>query len=552
MSERAKDFESYQEQIVSDEELFDSNDVDYTKLDSATEKQTIASTIKFCEMLSGFILYPYQKDFLERIILSLILNDGDTIAGEFARQGGKSTALSILVPGVCIWLPLIAEYTNNPTSPISKFKNGFWCGIYGPDYNRAAIIGNKVNSVLGTRIAKPILLSSTVGMKFPDKLSKYLGHLPRNSTINVKSANKRVSIEGNTYHLCITDETQEISDYVLKKSMSPFLAATNGTMVHIGSAYPAKVYFFDINRQLQRDDVNKNKKHKCYFSADYKVVQKYNRNYKKYIEKEKRKLGEYSDEFKMSYELFWPIEKGMFITEDFLVKQLGDSTAYVSNYDKKNVHSIGIDVGKILDSTVITVMEVDYANPIVVDEDTGLKKHSKKIKNWYEIQGDDYDSQFYQICDFLDNYRWNNCLIDATGVGQALFDRLKNKFNDNTHRVIDFVYTRPDKSYGFKLLQKELVDGRIHFPASPAVQNLRKYKKFVQQMTNLSKAIEGGYLVVAPVDDKEHDDYPNSLMLCNLAAEHEVEMENVKEVASMNIFSVDKVNNKSSDNFWKN
>src|SRR5690606_21545325 len=108
------------------------------------------------------------------------------------------------------------------------------------------IVGNKINTAISTQNAIQILSSPEIGMKFPEKLSSYMGNFPRNSNITVKSANKRVSIEGDTYHIVVTDETQEIDGFVIKKSINPFLSSTNGTMVHIGSPYPERVYFYDI------------------------------------------------------------------------------------------------------------------------------------------------------------------------------------------------------------------------------------------------------------------------------------------------------------------
>jgi len=556
MSERAKSFSTYQEQIVSDEELLDFAEINYNQIASATLPVLIDWTVSFCQDLWGMKYFKYQREFVERIVYSLLVDDGDTIAAEFSRQGGKSSALGSAVPGISIILPILAEKAAGQNLTVDKFNNGFWCGVYGPDYDRAAIIGNKLNTTLSSKLAKRILSRPEIGMVFPERISRYTGNLPRNSFINVKSANKRVSIEGNTYHLCITDETQEISDYVLKKSMSPFLAATNGTMVHIGSAYPKKVYFYDICRQLSKNDIDKVKKKKCYFRADYKTCQLYNPNYKKYIKKEKMKLGETSDEFRMSYELYWPIERGMFITEDLLLGMLAKNSiepgkgGMVTNWDKRNIHAIGIDVGKIMDSTVITVLDVDYKNPIMIDPESNLMRHNKHIKNWLEIQGDDYDSQFYQVVDFIDNFRWQILVIDATGVGQAMYDRLRNHYSGKGNkRVVGFVYSKVSKSDGFSLLYKELLAGRITFPNNPNAQKLRKQQRFIQQMTNVSKEFVNGFLTIETIEETGHDDYPNSLMLANLAAEEEVEAQVVEDIVGANIFKMQ--NNTKGTNFWQ-
>lgn len=571
MSEnRAKNFFTDQKQISEDGEIFEAAKVDVKKIDKITQIKIVNGVVDFAEQLADAKLYPYQRDFAERIVWSLILADGETIAGEFSRQGGKSFALSVISPATSIMLPLFAEYLwktpegmefdRKQAFVFKKWLKGLWVGIYGPDYDRAAIIGNKVNNALQTPQAKNILSAPGFDMTFPEKLAKYTGRLPRGSFINVKSANKRVSIEGDTYHLLITDETQEISDYVLKKSMSPMLAATLGTAVHIGSAYPQRVYFYDIIKQQKESDVDKSKNLKNYFGVNYKEVQKYNPNYAIYIEKEKKKLGENSDEFRMSYELYWPIEKGMFITEDFLMSRIAQDY-YVTNYDMNNDHVIAIDVAKIHDNTIVTVAEVDWNNPIVVDKDSGIIRHEKKIKNWLELGGDDYDSQFYQICNFVDHFRWNKMMVDATGVGSPMFDRLKNKYSRDGKMVVPFIATKESKSEGYSLFLKELLSERWEFPASEATQRMRKFQRFKDQMINLAKEFNGPYLTVHHSSENGLDDYPDSWMMLNLAIEETVSLEVAEETVE-NIYRASQVgksrsflgqnNVRQESNFWRN
>ncbi len=809
--ERAKNIESNQEQIVSDEEIFEQAKINAKDIISIPN--LIKGIITFAETLGDMNFYPYQEEVVERIVYDLVTDGGNTIAVLFARQTGKSFSMSCLVPSLCILLPLVAqtmEARGIENHNLLKFRKGLWVGVYGPDYERAGIIGNKINTVLGSKNSKLILSHPDIGMTFPERLNRYIGHLPRGSRINVKSANKRVSIEGDTYHLVITDETQAISDYVLKKSISPFLSSTNGTKVHLGSAYPLKVYFYDVLSLNKREDINRPKKLKCHFDISYQVAEKYNKNYKKYVEKEKKLLGVHSDEFRMcvapetriltadlrhilasevvegmrlvgfdenslrkgrprnfretivekvwnvirpsykleledgtviicsaehpwlvttsgrrtvwkatedigvkryanqkaedrifkitgvwdyaetyqvgylagvydgegsissshlghllmsfsqkegavleqvrkyliganfslsertqpnncknlyvkggkaeiirflgqirpmrllnkfkvewlgsigrhdhrcdgkgfdhpriikktfignrklvafrtstrtfvaeglashnSYENYWPIDKGMLITEDFLVNKLGKDYP-TSTYNKKDEHVIGIDVGKIQDPTVITVLKPDWENPITVDSDSKTVRYLKPISNWYEIFGDDYDSQYYQICDFLDNYKWSICVIDATGVGQGMYDRLNNKYSKQGKRVIPFVFTRPDKSLLYSLLSRELLAERVIYPNNSAAQRQRKQQKFVSQLLDMSKKIEGGYLTFIPTSDTGHDDYVASAALAVWGVEGDNIAIDIEEVSVGESFYK---KSKTERNFWKN
>lgn len=548
--EKAKSINTKQEQIISDEELLQktihSSTFEFNKY-KVEELVTMIMTV--AEMIAGFKLYPYEYRFGARIVRSLVIDDGDTLTALFARQTGKSTTVAVVVVACMIMLPLIAHLVpEGVETPVLKFRNGLWVGVYGPDYERAGIIGGKIYDTITSRNARTVLSDPDIGMQFPEKLNKMHSIFPRGSRLLVKSAGKRVSIEGDTHHLVITEETQEILSTKIKKSIHPMLSATNGTMVHIGSAYPQRVYFYDICKLNKKEDIERKKLARCHYEVDYREAQQYNDYYKRYIAKQKRVLGEFSDEFKMSYELYWAIEKGMFITEEQLVTHIGADYS-VTNWDKGNDHVIGLDIAKKFDSTVATVGEVDWENPITLDVETNTVRHNKKIKNWLEIGGTDYDAQFYILCDFFDNFRWSILVIDATGVGEHMFDRLYNKYTPQGKIVVPFIYSLQSKSDGYLLLQKELFaePGRLKFPNSEKAKSLKKQQYFVNQMSNLVKNFVGSYMQVENSDDEIHDDYADSLMLFNYGVEVQQEASAMETVTAQSIYK----NYDNEQNFWK-
>jgi hypothetical protein len=413
--------------------------------------------------------------------------------------------------------------------------------VYAPDYDRSAIIGNKVNNIFKRDEAREILSDPDIGMRFPERLSYYLSALPHNSIIKVKSADPRVAIEGDTYHLVVTDETQLMNDTILKKSISPMLSSTLGTTVHLGSVHTEKSYFYDIIKMNKDKDMNKKRAHKNHYEVDYILAGKYNKYYRRYVEKEKEKLGEFSDEFQMSYCLKWLIESGMFVTEEYLLSLGGDF--YTAPFDRKKVHVIGVDIAKKFDSTVVTVLEVDWDNPILIDSDSRLLRHDKKIKNWLELSGDDYDAQFYQICEFIDNYKWDTLVVDATGVGAPMFDRLKNKYSSKN--VMPFVFSTQSKSTMYSLLYKELLAKRLTFPNSSGAKQLRKWKNFITQLSNMTKNVKNGYLVVNHSSEQGHDDYPDSLALAVYGVETKID--DIALETQDSIYSVSQFDK----NFWR-
>ena len=77
-------------------------------------------------------------------------------------------------------------------------------------------------------------------------------------------------------------------------------AAYNASVVKVGTSTTFVGDFYEaIQRNKHEYLVNKGVKN--HFEYDWKVVVKYNKKYAKYIEKEKKRLGENSDEFQMSY-----------------------------------------------------------------------------------------------------------------------------------------------------------------------------------------------------------------------------------------------------------
>jgi hypothetical protein len=95
-----------------------------------------------------------------------------------------------------------------------------------------------------------------------------------------------------------------------------------------------------------------------------------------------------------------------------------------------------------------------------------------------ELQGDDYDSQFTNLVDFIDNYKCSIVVIDATGVGAPIYDRFNNRFSREANmRVVPFVFTTGSKSDGYGLFARELLAERITFPNSSKAKEMRKQKK---------------------------------------------------------------------------
>ena len=201
----------------------------------------------------------------------------------------------------------------------------------------------------------------------------------------------------------------------------------------------------------------------------------------------------------------WILERGMFVTQTQM-----DELADVSMETVKAYHHtpvvVGIDPARKQDSTVVTVVYVDWDRP----DEFGYFHH--RVLNWLEIQGDDWESQYHQIVDFLGHYNVLAIGVDANGVGDAVAQRLALLIP--RAEVIPLTSSQQEQSDRFKHLQALIQRGQIAWPGNAKARRLRTWKRFMQQMTDAEKDFKGtNFLVHAPDEPHAHDDYVDSLAI---------------------------------------
>ncbi len=466
--------------------------------------------------LSGHPLYPYQRPFAYRMIESLIIGDGAAITALFSRQSGKSETVANVTAACMILFPILAKVYPDL---MGKFKEGLWVGAFAPVDDQADTLFGRIVSRLTSERAEQLMADPDI-----NELIKGKGRtvtLKGGSLVRRQTAHPRATIEGRTYHLILIDECQGADERVVNKSIGPMGASTNATMVFTGTPhYQKNVFYKQI--QLNKRSQLKRGARRVHFEADWREAAKYNKNYGKFVKREMLRIGEDSDEFKLSYKLMWLLEQGQFATAQML-DELGDKSMEIIRAWHKTPVLVGIDPARKQDSTVITVVYVNWDRP----DEFGNFEH--RILNWLDLTGLDWEIQYQRIVDFLSNYNVMAIGVDEGGLGDVVISRLRVLF-PGVH-IQPFPSDRSSQSKRWKHLSN-LMDRRlIGWPMHAKTRQLKTYRRFRQQMEDLQRIFSGPYLLAeAPKEADAHDDYADSLAIaCGMTVDvqmPEVEVSN--------------------------
>lgn len=461
----------------------------------------------FLVVLVGHDLHPYQKPLARRVMESVIINDGEEITALASRQSGKSETIADVMSTLMVLLPRLARMYPDL---LGKFRDGLWVGMFAPVESQVETLFGRTVSRLTSERANEVLGDPEIDditARTPG-VTKGLRLKKSGSTLLMMTANPRAKIESKSFHIIVIDECQEADDFVVAKSISPMGAYYNATIVKTGTPTTSKNNFYRAIQLNKRRQTSRNGRQN-HFQWDWRDVAKCNPNYQKFIKKEMLRIGEDSDEFQMSYCCKWLLERGMFVTQS-VMDELGDTSQEVVKAWHRSPVVVGIDPARKMDSTVVTVVWVDWDRP----DEFGYFDH--RVLNWLEIQGDDWEEQYYQIVNFLSNYDVLAVGVDAQGVGDAVAQRLKLLLRGA--EVIPVGSTSSEQSKRWKHLQALIQRKMLGWPAHAKTRRTRTWKRFSQQMTDAEIQYSGpNFLVAAPDEAHAHDDFVDSLAIaCSL------------------------------------
>lgn len=499
--------EFYQEETSQPE---NDDDEELDELSQAFVDRLVDKMMEFLKHLVGHDLHPYQKPLARRIMESVVIGDGKAITALASRQSGKSETVADTVATLMVLLPSLAKIYPDL---LGKFKDGLWVGLFAPTEGQAETLFGRTVSRLTSERAVEILDDPEI-----DDSAIRIGGVTRQiklkrlgSTVTMMTANPRAKIESKSFHLVVIDECQEADDFIVNKSISPMMAYYAGTMVKTGTPTTSKNNFYS-SIQLNKRKQTERGARQNHFQWDWREVAKINPNYEKFIRQEMLRIGEDSDEFQMSYNCKWLLERGMFVTSSTM-DELGDTSQELVKQWHKTPVVVGIDPARKMDSTVVTVVWVDWDRP----DEFGYFDH--RVLNWLELQGDDWEEQYFQIVNFLSNYDVLAIGVDANGVGDVVAQRLKLLMP--RAEVIGLTSSQSEQSSRFKHLLQLIQRQALSFPAHAKTRRLRVWKRFYQQMTDAEIQYKGpNFMVAAPDEAHAHDDFVDSLAIaCSLTKE---------------------------------
>lgn len=519
--------------------------------------EVISRVVALAQALSEKRFYPYQIQLARRLVESILLHDGSVITGLMARQIGKTEIIAALCASLSLIMPQLAKtfpdsWHLNITDDYGTYRGfafGFKIGIYAPRLLQSEIMFERVRKCFETDTAKQVLLE--LGVKADVNNGNRL-ILTNGSVTLCDSASENSKIEGETHNLLIVEECQDVGDVKIRKSLHPMVSSTMGTICKIGTATTFTCDFYTSIKTNERLELVTKVKNHFYFP--YTVGEKYNSLYRKYIAGEKIRLGENSDEFQTSYCGIWIFERGMFVTSNQLfdrdVAQESGLFAglYLQGLPKQfSYYSLvaGIDWGSSYDSTVLTLMAVNWNAPLqtgsyfVGDKMNSFTFYKKHVIGWVEFVGDNYEYQFWNLFEYFKRvmpFGLKKIIMDTNTCGKPIFDRWSSVMTPYNVEVEAFNFSAKTKSDGYKFFYSDICGKRFTFPAGEEARKSRPYRNFVFQMRDLKKEYDKGLMQVAHPDEKgAHDDYPDSAMLACWGANNPAQVNQI-DFMEKNIF----------------
>lgn len=474
-----------------------------------------AKAMVFSDQLCGTSLFRYQKLVFLRIFEALVIGEGAELTVLQSRQSGKTEATARAIAAAMILLPMLAK-VEKYSKLLARYKTGLMVGVFAPTDDQSRIIHSRVADQLTSTAGKRML--AEIGLTVTGAGDRGVGRLVQlsnGSLIRRQTASPKAKIEGTSYHLILIDEAQDVDDRVIAKSIVPMLAFYNGTRVLTGTPTVVKGYFYNAIASGKRAQTKPGSR-QMHYEAPWQSCAEENPDYAAFVENEKLRIGEDSDEFQMAFNLRWMLTRGLFVPQGRMDHRdqrfLGDVSMDLIHEYRRSPIVLGIDPARTTDSTVVTALWVNW------HRQDPFGNREVRILNWMELTNEEWEVQYRKIMQFASNYDVGRVRVDAQGMGSAVAERIKLLMGPRV-QVEGVPSDTVNQEKRWKALLELLERNLISWPASGNARKARRYRRFTQQMDELEKHyVQGRMIARAPNGGDAHDDYPDSLALACIGA----------------------------------
>ena len=369
----------------------------------------------------------------------------------------------------------------------------FLIGIVNPARNEQSIMVTRLR--LQERITKlEPWLELTCGMtkilgdgrKTPDLILR--DSLGSECQIRAISADPSAHEKGAGFNLMLFEQVEEMDETTMKTVLFPMAAGEELQCVQVLAGTPSlevlNDYFRDATRGL-----------KYPFLVDHKTAGQFRPSYRAWVEIEKKRLLEDSDEFRTQYGCEWIQLRNKLIEREQLILL---EKAYTPN--EANTRYSGTDCAKQVDRTVCTVLERSGAELIIID--------------WLELEGTNYEDQADLIAAFLKQYKPVVNLVDATATQDMIVDMLTSRCR-GICSTEGFKFTAESADQLWKIYEREIHQGRLRYISAPKrgqprepEARTRSRNRFIEEHLDVDRETKANKLRLAAPDRRgAHDDY---------------------------------------------
>ena len=365
-------------------------------------KEVLRDPVKFAEKFFNWKAHDAQKQILRSEAQFLTVAAG--------RRFGKSEAMAVLSLYNAIKKPEHIQF------------------IIAPTYDQSLVIFETILKFLG-KSPFNTLIKKTRYSPYPQLFFKH------GSEIHARSSDKYNNLRGRKAHMVILDEAAFVKDAAVYEVIEPMLADYNGRMIKISTPWGRNHFYESYMKGIE--GVRGYESFRFPSWANPYISHEF-------LEMKKLEYGENSIRWKTEFEAEFIDDSSLVFPWKLIELAIEDYKIPISP-EEGHVYSMGVDIAKYHDYTVIIVVDITEKPHRLV--------HFERFNNrpWNYIVD--------RIVQVQKKYKARG-FVDTTGVGDPVFEHATSR----GATLSPFVFTNSSKQMLIDNLRAKLENGEIVFP----------------------------------------------------------------------------------------